>query len=42
MHECQGRYHYIVQVFSPVQLDPGRNNWSAARTFKAKDGSHDL
>jgi len=34
--------HYIVQVFSPVQLDPGRNNWSAVRAANAKDRSHDL
>jgi hypothetical protein len=34
--------HFIVQVLIPVQLDPGRNNWSAVRTVNAKDGSHDL
>ena len=34
--------HYIVQVFIPVQLEPGQNNWSAVRATNAKDGSHDL
>lgn len=34
--------HFIVQVLIPVQLDTGRNNWSAVLVVNIKDGSHDL